>query len=332
MLPTATVTSERRCPARVVALVCASVWCAAQLSAQSRPSSSSSQRDSALDRVVCDAFSDAAGQAQPGKPVLGVKVASLTPSLAARYGLPDAAGAVVQEVVGCSPADLAGVSQGDVIRRIDGHPVADAGTLVSMMRSAAPAATVRLSIIRGGNPIEIPVQLGARASGADEQHADHSSNSGVPPGRGIVPGVRVGSATLGTTLPEADRVLGQPGPCRHPAFDGNDTGTSECDFERWGVEVDFSGDPGSGDEVRRATTVIVSPEKGAAAGTYLTDRGIRLGSTEQDVLAAYGQPSRQSQYEDGTLSRSYDGLGISFDLAAAGDHAVQAIRVYPPSR
>ena len=329
MLPTATLTSERRCPARVAALVCALVWCAVQLPAQSR-SSSSSQRDSALDRAVCEVFADRAGQTA-GKPVLGVQVASVTPALASQYGLPDAAGAVVRAVTGCSPADLAGVAQGDVIRGVDGRPVADANALASLMGSVHPRATVRLSIVRGGHPLEIAVPLGARSSGAGEHRAGEASSSGVPPAQAIVPGVRVGSATLGATLPEAVGVLGQPATCRHPSFDGNDTGIAECDFERWGVEVDFSGNPGSRDEVRRAVTVIVSLQRGTAAGAYATDQGIHLGSSEQDVLAAYGRPSEQSQFEDGSLSRSYDALGILFDLGAAGEHAVEGIRVYEPS-
>jgi serine protease Do len=62
---------------------------------------------------------------------LGVTVSPLNEQLAQQFRVPDLSGALVQDVTPGSPADKAGIQQGDVIRSIDGKTVDSSGRLTS---------------------------------------------------------------------------------------------------------------------------------------------------------------------------------------------------------
>lgn len=59
-------------------------------------------------------------------------------------------GAVIVDVVEGQPAHRAGVRKGDVVLRVDGAPVVDAGTLHERIVCAAPGTAVALQVLRGG--------------------------------------------------------------------------------------------------------------------------------------------------------------------------------------
>ena len=69
--------------------------------------------------------------ARPGR--LGVTVQSLTPDLAEYFGVKD--GVLVTAVTKDSAASKAGIKAGDVITRVDGKPVDDAGELRRQLRT-----------------------------------------------------------------------------------------------------------------------------------------------------------------------------------------------------
>jgi regulator of sigma E protease len=74
---------------------------------------------------------------------------------------PPFAPAVMGEPVPGGPADLAGLRSGDVVRKVDGQPIADAYQLRSLIRrlpadGSAPA--MRWSVERGGQALEVSVQ------------------------------------------------------------------------------------------------------------------------------------------------------------------------------
>jgi S1-C subfamily serine protease len=81
---------------------------------------------------------------------LGVTMLGITPELAARLKLPDTTGALVVDVLPGSPAEGAGVKRGDVIRRIDGQPMADIPALRGRIAAAAMNTQVHLTILRDG--------------------------------------------------------------------------------------------------------------------------------------------------------------------------------------
>jgi putative serine protease PepD len=83
-------------------------------------------------------------------PVIGAQV-----SLAKDLG-----GARVQEVTSGSPADRAGVQNGDLITEIDGVEVADGAELIVRIRSYAPGDAVTLTVRRDGRTEQVQVVLG----------------------------------------------------------------------------------------------------------------------------------------------------------------------------
>jgi putative serine protease PepD len=73
-------------------------------------------------------------------------------------------GAQVGEVTSGSPAERAGLQQGDLVTAVNGSPVADATQLIVTIRSQAPGDTVTLTVERNGSTTEVPVTLEASTS------------------------------------------------------------------------------------------------------------------------------------------------------------------------
>ncbi len=64
------------------------------------------------------------------------------------------------EILPNRPADLAGVKQGDIVVAFDGIPIRTSDEFLSRVRRALPYSTIKLSIIREGAHLEIPVKMG----------------------------------------------------------------------------------------------------------------------------------------------------------------------------
>ena len=93
---------------------------------------------------------------------LGVSLATLTPELASRAGLPDGTGLVVREVLRDGPAEKAGLRAGDIILGFDQTPAAALGLFVMAVAGSPPGQTVSLKIRRGTQDQELRVTLGQR--------------------------------------------------------------------------------------------------------------------------------------------------------------------------
>ena len=90
---------------------------------------------------------------------LGISFQPLTKDLAGGFGLDEAQGVLVAEVFENSPADEAGLREGDVILEIDGRPVKNQFGFRSHI-ATSPGSTVNLLIHRDGKPMEMEVELG----------------------------------------------------------------------------------------------------------------------------------------------------------------------------
>lgn len=91
---------------------------------------------------------------------LGVSVQDLTSDLAAQFGVPMDEGALVAEVVKGSPADKAGLKQGDVIVEFGGKTVEDSGQLRNLAGFSAIGSKVTLVIIRNRKRETVEVKIG----------------------------------------------------------------------------------------------------------------------------------------------------------------------------
>jgi serine protease Do len=91
---------------------------------------------------------------------LGVGIQDVDQALAESFGLKVPRGALVSSVEKDSPADKAGLKEGDVILAFDGQPIDSAGQLPATVAAAAPGRTVDLQIWREHARREIHVKLG----------------------------------------------------------------------------------------------------------------------------------------------------------------------------
>jgi serine protease Do len=91
---------------------------------------------------------------------LGVAVRPVTPDAAEAAGLTEQKGAVIESVVEGSPAERAGVRKGDVIVAVNGQPVAVPPELTRRIAGTPPGTRVELSLVRKGQSLKLPVELG----------------------------------------------------------------------------------------------------------------------------------------------------------------------------
>ncbi len=104
---------------------------------------------------------------------LGVYVSAIDAALAEALGMEKAMGAQVEQVVEDSPADNAGLKQGDIIIEFDNHTVESSKHLPTMVSIQRPGEKKKLEILRSGKLKTLTVKLGempeeARAVGPFE--------------------------------------------------------------------------------------------------------------------------------------------------------------------
>jgi putative serine protease PepD len=73
-------------------------------------------------------------------------------------------GAGIGSVSNGSPADRAGLAQGDVVTAIDGKRVSSADDAVTAISSHRPGDELRISFQRGGHGDQVTVKLAGRPS------------------------------------------------------------------------------------------------------------------------------------------------------------------------
>ena len=74
----------------------------------------------------------------------------------------DVAGVGVGSVVRSSPAQRAGIKEGDIVTMFDGQPVASTTELKRVMNQRRPGDTVVLKLSRAGEDLELKVTLGGK--------------------------------------------------------------------------------------------------------------------------------------------------------------------------
>jgi len=93
------------------------------------------------------------------RPFLGVGLLPVNEQLAQHLGLPVAEGAVIEGVVPGSPADRAGLRQGDVVRKLEGAEVKTPDDVVKPIRSKQVGDRVKLEYWREGKLHSVTVRL-----------------------------------------------------------------------------------------------------------------------------------------------------------------------------
>jgi putative serine protease PepD len=96
--------------------------------------------------------------AHTGRAYLGVSAADAS-SQSANGGTTQS-GAVVQSVGAGSPAEKAGLQQGDVIVKANGHTITGQDDLLVVLAHSKPGSTMRLVVDRNGSSVTVTVHLG----------------------------------------------------------------------------------------------------------------------------------------------------------------------------
>ena len=110
---------------------------------------------------------------------LGVAIQDLTQDLAKSFGLKQAKGALVSSVAEDSPAQRAGLKQGDVIVAYQGKPVEDAAALQREVTHTPVNTKATLKIIRDGREQEVTVTIGEQAETVKVAGADFSTENAL---------------------------------------------------------------------------------------------------------------------------------------------------------
>jgi 2-alkenal reductase len=96
-------------------------------------------------------------------PFVGIQFQPLNPQLATEANLSVTEGAILEEVIKGTPADRAGLQVSDVILAINGEPVDDRQSLISLLLEHVAGETITLEILRDGQTFETQLTLSERA-------------------------------------------------------------------------------------------------------------------------------------------------------------------------
>jgi S1-C subfamily serine protease len=93
---------------------------------------------------------------------MGVTLQPLTPVIAAQLDLPVDEGALITSVIDNSPAEEAGLEQGDVVTAVDGNEVTDSDQLIGILGDKDPGDRVELDVVSSSGERTVTVTLEQR--------------------------------------------------------------------------------------------------------------------------------------------------------------------------
>ncbi len=107
---------------------------------------------------------------------IGIGISDITPDNSKFFEVKDNRGAVVTQVEPDSPGAKSGLKVGDVISQIDGQTVSDAGELQVEVGQKRPGTTLKLTVLRNGSDVTVPVtleEMGKRDVAENESGSQH---------------------------------------------------------------------------------------------------------------------------------------------------------------
>ncbi len=99
---------------------------------------------------------------------LGVVIQDIDRDLAEAYGLAKPAGALVAKVMPDTPADKAGIKEGDVITAFNGQEIGLSSELPQLIGRAKVGKKYPLSVLRDGKKVELPFEVATLPDNEDE--------------------------------------------------------------------------------------------------------------------------------------------------------------------
>jgi serine protease Do len=111
---------------------------------------------------------------------LGVTIQEVTPELAKSFGLKEKKGALVAQVSPGSPAEKAGIEQGDIILEFDGKKLSEANDLPRIVASSPVGKSIDLKLSREGKVQDRSIKVGEM-----NEKAETARTSSPQPSLGI---------------------------------------------------------------------------------------------------------------------------------------------------
>jgi len=93
---------------------------------------------------------------------IGVEAQDLSKELADSFGLKAPGGALIAGVLSGGPAEKSGVKPGDILKEVEGKPVADVAGMLNLVAALEPGSTATLSLLRDQNPLTVKVHVAKR--------------------------------------------------------------------------------------------------------------------------------------------------------------------------
>jgi serine protease Do len=153
---------------------------------------------------------------------LGVRIRDLTEQemedLSVKSDLREGAGVLIAEVIKDTPAQVAGLRDGDLIVAIDGRPIVETRTLQRLVGATPAGRELALLVLRDGRREPVSVRVGrmpddmvaervALEFGFFVRSAAPESTPGAGPDPAVVAAVAEGSAAARGGLMVGDRIL-----------------------------------------------------------------------------------------------------------------------------
>lgn len=97
------------------------------------------------------------------RPYIGIRFQPINPDIASRYNLAAQWGVYVTQVVSGSPADKAGLKEGDIIIKLDDTALDETHSYINTLFTYKAGDPVNLSVMRDGKLIQVPITLGEQS-------------------------------------------------------------------------------------------------------------------------------------------------------------------------
>lgn len=109
--------------------------------------------------VAMDVVDQLKANGKVSRGYLGVVIQDINKDLAEAYGLAKPAGALVAKVLPDTPADKAGIKEGDVITAFNGQEIGVSSELPQMIGRAKVGKKYPLALLRDGKKLELPFEV-----------------------------------------------------------------------------------------------------------------------------------------------------------------------------
>src|SRR5690349_10791960 len=120
---------------------------------------------------------------------LGVQTEEITKDNFAKYGLREVRGVAVEKVIEGSPAEKAGIQNGDVIIRFNNEEVTSVRKLSRLMGEVAADHQAKVTVLRNGSEREITATLSKRPSPKFDEGSFSMNAPQVPFPQGDFPSI-----------------------------------------------------------------------------------------------------------------------------------------------